>query len=159
MRSAKLTGMLFSPKELPTPSWGAPSMNTLMCLPLKPSIVTAISEPTPPFSLIFRPGAFCSASPSVLVVFDKFCVLIVTALYAEFLILFTGFPTTVTSASLDTEVSLTLSLDSCPGTISVRCSCFSNPTEENTTVYFPGGTCSRYAPRSSVMHEDGVPLR
>ena len=83
MRSAKPAGMLFSPNELPTPSCGTPSMNTLMCLPLNPSSESCISEPTPPDSRTFIPGAFAKASLRLRLEFSKPFVSSATALKAE----------------------------------------------------------------------------
>ena len=98
MRSAKFTGMLFSPNEEPTPSCGTPSMNTFTCLPLKPSSIRFMSEPTPPLSRSFSPGALARASPSVFVVLSMSRVSTATALYAEFFTRLTPLDTTVTSA-------------------------------------------------------------
>ncbi len=111
IRSAKFTGMLLRLNELPTPSCGTPSMNIFTCFPLKPSIVTAISDPTPPLSLIFIPGALFRASLNVLVVFTRSRVFIAVALNAEFLILFNGLATTITSASCVAGCSLTFIFD------------------------------------------------
>ena len=100
MRSAKFTGMLFSPNELPTPSCGTPSMNTLTCLPLKPSSINCMSEPTPPASLSFMPGAFAKASLRLLVVFCISRVSTATALKAERFSRLTPLDTTTTSSSV-----------------------------------------------------------
>lgn len=99
MRSAKLTGMLLSPNELPAPSCGTPSMNIFTCLPLKPSSMRFMSEPTPPDSRSFSPGVLARASLSVLVVLSMSRVSTATALYAEFLTLLTPADTTETSSS------------------------------------------------------------
>ena len=48
------------PNDWPTPSWGTPSINTLTCLPLNPSIIICMSEPTPPVSLILIPDTLLS---------------------------------------------------------------------------------------------------
>lgn len=99
----KPTGMLFKPNELPVPSCGIPSMNTLTCLPLKPSIITCMSEPTPPDSRSFMPGTLASASLRFLVVFCNSLVSTATALKAERLTRLTPVDTTVTSSSCCTS--------------------------------------------------------
>ena len=99
IRSAKLTGILFRLKELPTPSCGTPSMNTLTCFPLKPSSINCISEPTPPDSRSFMPGALVKASLRFFVVFWSSFVSTATALNADRLMRLTPVDTTVTSSS------------------------------------------------------------
>ena len=99
IRSAKLTGILFRLKELPTPSCGTPSINIFTCLPLKPSSVSCMSEPTPPDSRTFIPGAFASASLRLLLEFCSSFVSSATALNAERFKRLIPFETTTTSSS------------------------------------------------------------
>jgi len=99
IRSAKLTGILFRLKELPTPSCGTPSMNTLTCFPLKPSSINCMSEPTPPDSRSFMPGALVKASLRFFVVFWSSFVSTATALNADLFTRLTPVETIVTSSS------------------------------------------------------------
>ena len=123
MRSAKATGMLFSPNEEPTPSCGTPSMNTFTCLPLKPSTITFMSEPTPPLWRSFSPGALASASASVLVVLRMARASTATALYDEFFTRLTPPATTLTSPRLTAAGrNLTSSLSRWPRLSSTVCS-------------------------------------
>ena len=101
--SAKFTGMLFRPNELPTPSCGTPSMKTFTCFPLKPSSISCMSEPTPPDSLSFIPGALARASLRLLVLFFISFVSTATALNAERFRRLTPFDTTTTSSSSVTD--------------------------------------------------------
>lgn len=71
---------MFSPNDEPTPSCGTPSIKTFTCLPLNPSSMTCMSEPTPPVSLIFIPGTFSRASLRFSEEFDNPLVSTTTAL-------------------------------------------------------------------------------
>ena len=107
---AKLTGMLLSPNDAPTPSCGTPSINTFTLLPLNPSIISDMSEPTPPDSLNFSPGAFESASLRFFVVFCISLVSTAIVLNADFFTLLTPPATTTTSSSCN---SLSMCLPWC----------------------------------------------
>ena len=102
MRSAKLTGMLFRANELPTPSCGTPSIKTFTCFPLKPSSISCMSEPTPPDSRSFMPGALASASLRLLVEFCSSLVSTAMALKAERFRRLMPLETTTTSSSSST---------------------------------------------------------
>ena len=103
-------GILLRPNEAPTPSCGMPSMNILTCLPLNPSIIRDMSEPTPPDSLNFSPGAFESASLRFFVVFCISRVSTAMVLKADFFTLPTPPATTTTSLSF---VSLSMCSPRC----------------------------------------------
>ena len=100
MRSAKFTGILFNPKELPTPSCGTPSIKIFTCLPLNPSSINCMSEPTPPDSRNFMPGALARASLRLLVLFFNSFVSTATALNADRFTRLTPVETTVTSSNI-----------------------------------------------------------
>ncbi|GFI13802.1 hypothetical protein IMSAGC008_01336 [Muribaculaceae bacterium] len=76
--------MLLIPNEAPEPSCGMPSINIFTCFPLNPSTDIAISEPTPPLSLSFIPGALERASLNAPDEFSIERVLMSTELYAVF---------------------------------------------------------------------------
>ena len=123
IRSAKLTGILFSAKELPTPSCGTPSINTFTCFPLKPSSISCMSDPTPPDSRSFIPGAFPSASLRFLVEFCSSFVSTAMALNAERFRRLTPLETTTTSSSSSAcGVMVIFCFTRCP---SISLTCFS----------------------------------
>ena len=103
IRSAKFTGILFSPKELPTPSCGTPSIKTLTCFPLNPSNMSWVSEPTPPASRSFIPGSLDKASLKFFVEFCNSSVSTATALKAERFTRPTPLDTTTTSSNSVTD--------------------------------------------------------
>ena len=140
MRSAKLTGMLFRSKAVPAPSCGTPSINTFTCLPLNPSSISCMSEPTPPDSRSFIPGSFCNASLKFLVEFCSSRVSTATALKAERLMRPTPLETTTTSSSSVTEgFRMIFCLLRPSARISTSFSTVSNPIAETVSVYFPAG--------------------
>ena len=101
-------GILFKPKASPTPSWGTPSIKIFTCLPVKPSSIIDISEPTPPDSRNFSPGVRANASLTFFVEFCRFSVPIATALKADRFTRLTPLAIITTSSNCTSESDSTM---------------------------------------------------
>ena len=142
--SAKFTGMLFRSNDVPAPSCGIPSMNIFTCLPVNPSRLICMSEPTPPDSLTRIPGSFCRASLRFLVVFCSSFVSIATTLYAERFTLVSPVEATVSSSRFVTDgLRMTTSFCFSPFFICIVFSFVSKPMADTTSVYVPAGASKR----------------
>ena len=143
MRSAKFTGMLFRSNAVLAPSCGTPSMNTFTCLPLNPSSISCISEPTPPVSRSFMPGSLVRASPRFLAEFCNPLVSTATALKAERFTLPIELPVTTEPSR---RVMDGFNLMSCfivsPEDMVTLFSYVSKPMADTASVYSPVGTSS-----------------
>lgn len=152
--------MRFRSNAVPAPSCGTPSMNTFTCLPLKPSSISCMSEPTPPDSRSFIPGSFWSASLRFWVEFCSSFVSTATALKAERLTRPTPLETTTTSSSSVTEGFSTMFCRLRPSArISTSFSAVSKPMAETINVYFPAGAFRWYRPFSLVVQPYCVPFK
>ena len=138
MRSAKFTGMLLSPKEDPTPSWGTPSTKTFTCLPEKPSSNTCICEPVPPVSLTFTPGALPSTSLSDFAPVALPLVSIPITLYGWRLVLATASVFTTTSCISVVSLLSRAGMVSCAMVVVAHASMIAKPKSFTFSIFtFP----------------------